>query len=220
MKKIAIVFMLLALMLVAAFLCSCKGVRSDAVLDGADILSASDEEKIREGAAKVSGAEFFFVTYDSTRDGFFDGRSFLAQRGLNVDSDAVIIVVDAAGMRLEWSACLYGRTAERMTNGELDRILASARSSTNVPDGALNLMSRISEASAFPWLDLILISVIAGIVVGGIVCGIAAARYKMKIRPTNYPLEHYTSSELTDRQDIFINSRVSVVRVSNDDNKR
>ena len=214
------VCVLFVLLLALFAFCSCGVNNTDTVTDGADILTAADEEKINSSASKYSDIRFFTVTYNSRRDGFFDGRKFLYEKGLSTEDNTVIIVVDASGMHLEWSVCVYGRIEDRLLGSKLSSMVTSAQSGTDVAGGAARLMSRISEAAAFPWLGLILGSIGIGVLVGGVVCGIVAARYKMKIRPTNYPLEHYTSSELTDRHDIFINSRVSVVRVSNDDNKR
>ena len=63
-------------------------------------------------------------------------------------------------------------------------------------------------------LNLILISLVVGIVVAGIVCFAIVKRYKKALQSPIYPLEHYASLDLTHRRDNFIGKTVSRVRVS------
>ena len=216
MRFMKYVFALAILMICAALLVSCGDDAGERIVDSADILSEADESAVEKAISGAGNSNFYVVTCDSAVDGFFDGRDFLDERGMDREDDVVIFVIDVNGGYPTFSACVYGRADERMADGGLDRALREAGKSSDLASGAVAFIEKVDEEIATPWLMIIGIALLAGVAVGGAVCGIAVARYKMKLRPTNYPLEHYTSSELTDRHDIFINSRISVTTVSND----
>jgi uncharacterized membrane protein YgcG len=73
---------------------------------------------------------------------------------------------------------------------------------------------KTERAMAAPWVLIALISIAAGLFVATLACVSVRAKYRMKRRPTNYPLDKYAKMELTDSSDEFITSRVSVRVVS------
>lgn len=216
MRTLKYIFALVLLVLCAAMLASCGAKGVERIVDGAGILTEADKSDIKKAISGAGNSDFYVVTCNSAADGFFDGLDFLISRGMSGDDDAVIFVVDVNGGHPTFSACVYGRASDRMPDGYLDLALSEAGRSKSPAAGAVAFIGRVNSGIATPWLMIVMIAILSGVAVGGTVCGIAVARYKMKLRPTNYPLEHYTSSELTDRHDIFINSRISVTTVSTD----
>ncbi len=68
----------------------------------------------------------------------------------------------------------------------------------------------------------IAISLIIAAVIAIVVCVVIILRYKMKIKPTNYPLERYTNMLLTDSSDTFVGSytRTRVINTQNNSSNR
>jgi hypothetical protein len=215
--KIISVFVIALLALLCFFGC---GEVENAVSDRADALSAADEAKIMSAVRGAGSSRFFVVIYDSRADGFFDGRAFLRTYGLDREDNAVIFVADVKGDAPVYSAHIYGRAADRMPYGGLDLALSEIAREKNIAVAAEKFIVNVNSEVALPWLSIIVIALVSGVVIGGIVCGIAVARYKMKIRPTNYPLEHYTRLNLTEREDRFLNRHVTKVRVQSSSNKK
>lgn len=62
--------------------------------------------------------------------------------------------------------------------------------------------------------SIITVSLIVAAVVAIIACVVIILKYKMKIRPTNYPLDKYTNMSLTESSDTFVGSYIRTRRIN------
>lgn len=67
---------------------------------------------------------------------------------------------------------------------------------------------------------VILIAVITALIIGGIFVGVVFLKYKMKLQPTNYPLDKFTHLDITDSSDVFVTSRTTRVRIKSNSDKK
>ena len=70
------------------------------------------------------------------------------------------------------------------------------------------------------YLPIIIVSVIGGLIAAAISCFSVYKKYKTKLKAPVYPVEHYTSLNLSSSSDTFLDRTVTRVRVNNSSNKR
>lgn len=80
------------------------------------------------------------------------------------------------------------------------------------------LSHQLSAESGIPLPTVILVAVIVAFIVAAIACVVIIMRYKMKIKPTNYPLDKYAKLDLKESNDIFVGSYVVHRHIDNGNN--
>ena len=67
---------------------------------------------------------------------------------------------------------------------------------------------------------IIVISIVGGLIAAAITCFSIYKKYKTKLKAPVYPVEHYTSLELSSSSDNFVGRTVTRVRVNNSSNHK
>jgi len=189
------------------------------------MLTENDIERINAAAVKWGeeyGCDFYIVTHSA--DGRFEkyvGEDFIEENGFSYNDDILLLIItyDTAEREYYYNMYYYGLPSRRISDAEVDSILDDPDvydnlKSGKLADGAIAFIELSGEASAMPWGVITVVAVVAAIVVGAITVSVVTAKYKMRMKPTNYPLDKYAKLELTDSDDQFIDKRVSVVITS------
>ena len=69
-------------------------------------------------------------------------------------------------------------------------------------------------------VEIVLTTVIVGVVGGIVACVCVAVKYKTKVKSPIYPLDKYATLELTDSRDVFVTQYVTRVRINNSSDKK
>ncbi len=217
--KIGLALMLAMLCLMPLTSCSEGIINADCVYDTADLISDEGEQKINDAAKKANNSRFLIVTHDGTTGSKMYGEAVLRDLGIDEDENTVVLVITRANSTYYYNMYTYGTSYRRISDGEVNDILDDPKvykiKSGDLVGGSVQFIEMTDKSIELPWVIIITVAVIVGAVVGGIVCVVMAAKYKMRMRPTNYPLDKYAKMELTDSNDEFINSRVTVTVISN-----
>ena len=219
--KVAIALILFASFALTLTSCGEKIDNSNCIYDRANIISDADKAKIKAAAENANNAEFLIVTHDASDGTTLYGDTVLSQLGKETDENTVIFVITLSRSVYYCNMYTYGVAERRISDSEVEDILLyndeviSQIKSGRLGDAMVSCIEGSDRAIELPWIIIIVIAVIIGFAAGGITCGVTIAKYKMKMQPTNYPLDKYAKMELTDEDDVFINSRVTVQRISN-----
>ncbi len=222
LKFIALPLLLLVLCL-PLFSCAGQVENDRMVYDVANIISEADEARINEEAKKATNARFLVFTHNADNGSKLYGEDILPTLGLDDNDDVVIFVITLANSKYYCDLYTYGVADRRIDDGEVKKI--SEISPQTIPQNKLgDVMSRRVEmansAMELPYLTIVIVAIILGIVAGGIAVGVVIGKYKMRLQPTNYPLDRYAQMELTHKNDVFLRSRVAVTRVQSSSSSR
>ena len=187
------------------------------VYDEWDLLTDAEENAIQgilTDAAQKTDTLFYVVTLPP----YVSGESALRTLGVSFPADCVILALQAEDGIYYYEPFTYGTAHRAINDREAGRIwdadevysalktgdwVEGVRAATDRTVLALNGNLRI------PLLRVIPVALLLGVLAGGGAVLVVVLRYKMKIRPTNYPLEHYTKLELTNCNDHFMGSFVT-----------
>lgn len=195
------------------------------VYDMDSMLTQNDIERINDVALKAEaeyGCKFYIVTHSA--DGRFEkyiGEDFIEDNRLSYNDDILLLIItyDTVERTYYYNMYYYGLPSRRISDNEVDTILDDPDVYDNLKagrlaDGAIAFIELSGDAASMPWGVIVTVTVIAAIVVGVITISVITAKYKMRMRPTNYPLDKYARLELTDSDDKFIDKHVAVVVTS------
>lgn len=135
--------------------------------------------------------------------------------------DLVILTISLSHGTYYYNLFTYGNAYQQLSDSDVDAILDADKvynniKGGNVYDGVLAFID-MTEArmGAFSFkAEMLPGTLILALIVALICCGTVVARYKMKAKPTNYPLDRFTRLELTEQNDIFTGSFVTKRRIS------
>lgn len=201
--------------------CSERVVNDRCVYDIANIISDEDEQRINDAAKEAENSRFIVVTHNAGYGTKLYGETVMRDMGLDESENTVIFVITVLHSTYYCNMYTFGTADRRISDSEVEDIMLdndaviAAVKSGRFGDAMVSCIESSNAAVEIPWAIIIIIALIIGAVAGGAVCGAVKAKYKMRLRPTNYPLDKYAKMELTDRNDDFINSRVTVQRISN-----
>jgi uncharacterized membrane protein YgcG len=204
---LALIFLLSSCMLLQV-----SAEESSVVYDYADEFTDEEIAEITAAArAKTAecGAQIVIVT---TKTWGYDVEDFLRQHSdYSGDLILLIIINDLGTYYYDLDTC--GRADSLIKGTEVDLILDDPDVFYNLKGGNLfdGTMAFVEVASkayaeriAFPMKDVIVGSLVIALIIALVVCGIIIARYRMKLKPTNYPLDQYAKLKLNEQSDIFI----------------
>ena len=136
-------------------------------------------------------------------------------------TDLIILTISLQNGVYYYDLFTYGNAYEKISYSDVNAILDAGAvydniKGGNVYEGVLAFIDMADGRMGTFCLKteqipgILLISLIAAM----IACAVVVARYKMKIKPTNYPLDRFAKLSLTAEKDIFIGSFVTKHRVS------
>ena len=183
------------------------------------------DEEIAEITALIEarhaecGAQIVIVTKPAWD---YTGEDFLLQHSdYDRGSDLILLIITSHNY---YDLYTYGQANSRIKDSEVDLILDDPNVYYNLKGGELfdGTMAFIEVASlayaeriAYPMEDVVLGSLVIAAIIALIVCGVVIARYRMKLKPTNYPLDQYAKLKLNERTDIFIGKHTIRRRIDN-----
>ncbi len=190
------------------------------IYDMAGLFNADEIAKINSlclSKTEKSGAGYFVAT----TDGYYNGEHFLYDFGYSSNDDIILLVITKEGSTVYYDMYTYGNAWDKISDNEVDAILDSDDvydnlKGWNLEEGTLAFIN-YSERAYSGWFGfgrVVIWSLIIALVIAAICAGSVVAQYKMKTRPTNYPLEHYTKLSLKESDDIFIGKNVTRVVIS------
>lgn len=205
------------------------------VVDLLDTLTKEDEEKIVPHASfDTHGIDFYLITMQTA---YADDRLADNEVGITCgfhtfEADAVVLVVRKTGASSKYfyEMYTYGDANDIFSDGDVDRVLDENAvydnlKSGNVKDGATAFFALCAEEIDGHYealaakerrkpLVTALLALGAGLVAGGgSVLGVWL-HYRKKLHGVIYPLDRYAKLNLTHREDRFVGSYVTRVKVN------
>ncbi len=189
---------------------------SPRVIDGAGMFTDSELSELNTAIAEAeekSGVMFFVVTEEY----HYENKS-AAMSICNASSsdDVCILVIESD---LHYYFYTNGLADKRISDGEADDILDDSGVYGNIKsgrvfEGAMRFLEMTPNTIEIPYTTIIIVGIVIGAIAAGITVGVVISKYKMKLRPTNYPLDQFAKLDLTHNEDHFIGKHVSVVVTS------
>ena len=202
------------------------------LIDNANLLSENEKvliaDAIRQAKAHHNDQYYFCILTENYR---VESKSALSSLvDLNVLKDAVILTIAYVNGEYSYYLFTLGETYDLISNAEVDAILDDPDvffnlKSGNICEGTLAFIDITDDklsADDMPMAqttNFALIFIVSAIV-ALICCGVVVARYKMKLKPTNYPLDRFAKLNLTERQDNFVGSYITKTHVNNNSSGR
>ncbi|MBE6600467.1 MAG: hypothetical protein E7640_04640 [Ruminococcaceae bacterium] len=220
----AILLTLVCLAFCALLLSCSPNIENDCtVYDAANLISDNDEARINEAGKSAANAKFLVLTHNGKNGSKLFGEDVLRDMGLSEDEDIVVFVI-TLGTSYSFpyedeyflNIYTYGNTYNRISNSEVDDILYGNKAdlkSGRIGDALVGCIATANEAVNIPFLSITAVALMIGIVAGSIGVFTTVSKYKMRLRPTNYPLDRFAKMELTHKDDDFITSRIAVTRI-------
>ena len=175
-----------------------------------------------EAKSAECGVQIVIVTQ---RTWGYEGEDFLHQHSeYSASDDLILLIITNYLDTYYYDLDTYGKADSLIKGTEVDSILDDPNVYYNLKGGELfdGTMAFIEVASlayaeriAYPMEDVVLGALVIAAIVALIVCGVIIARYRMKLKPTNYPLDQYAKLKLNERTDIFIGKHTIRRRIDN-----
>lgn len=77
-----------------------------------------------------------------------------------------------------------------------------------------------AEGGSSNVLTVVLIALGVAILAAIVCVVLVILKYKMKLQPTNYPLDKFTQTKITGASDVFVTSHVTRVKIKSKDNSK
>lgn len=145
-------------------------------------------------------------------------NSELQSAGVNkYDDNTVLLILTDGNGNYCYHIYTHGDSYDAIDNIEFDLIWDSLKS---IEDGqflepALTFVTMSADAYnntnniVVHYVSHILFAFILSLIAAGITVGVIASKYKLKIKPENYPVDKYCNLELTRNEDVFKGTFVS-----------
>lgn len=222
------VFLCLICLLLPLFLFPVSAARFEPIDDRAGLLT--DAEQFRnENAdeADANGTRYFLLTDTATNA--LSGKEILARCKITEKESAAVLLVRYTGGRYYYDMYTYGDADDAFSDTDIDRILDDTEVYNNLKRGNI-------EAGAARWRALsaeciaeytakqskweatrvprgIAIALAAFLLAGGIAVLCVALCYRKKVHGETYPLDRYAKLDLQVKNDRFVGSYITRVRV-------
>lgn len=194
------------------------GVSADAshVVDRVGLFTDEEIAQLNQAIANAEESSDGVSIYIVTSENRYSNSEMPAVVGRSRSDDLCILLIE---FDLHYTLYTYGKADDRISNSEVDRLLDDNGVYGNIKsgkvfDGALRFIELAPSAAGVPYTTIIIVSVILGMVAAAVAVGVVVSKYKMKSRPTNYPLEKYAKMDLTSNEDHFIGKHVAVIVTS------
>lgn len=190
------------------------------IIDKADLLTEAEEQQLITQMTefiKKTDCHLTFLTDFNRYDYYTTPRELDSIAA----EDLILLTVSYTNGNYYYYLYTYGEAYSRLRDSEVDAILDADTVYSNLKSGniynGLSAFIRKAQPRAASFAintDDIAPMAVVSIIVAAICCGIVVARYKMKLKPTNYPLDKFAKLDLTEKRDIFTGSFVTRRRIS------
>lgn len=190
------------------------------IIDKADMLTNDEEYRLMGRIVEfIEKTDCHLTVITDTVP--YDYYNTPAELDLIPAEDLILLTVFYTNSSYSYYLYTYGEAYSRLSDAEVNAILDAGTVYHNLKGGNIydGLSAFISEtqprAARFALnADHIVPVLVISLIVAAICCGIVVARYKMKLKPTNYPLDKFAKLDLTEERDIFTGSFVTKRRIS------
>ena len=222
MKKVLILLTVLTVFLAAMLPVSATVYAEDSLLlDKIDLFSETEEAEIlRRISHFIEKRNCHMLIFTDT---IVYRNDYVIRDVLDTlrSEDLVILTVSLSDGVYYYDLYTYGTADQALTDSDVNAILDAKKVYNNIKGGNVyeGVLAFIDMTEARMGVfsfkgELMPGVIILSLIVALICCGVVVARYKLKIKPTNYPLDRFASLKLTDEKDIFTGSFVTKRRVS------
>ncbi len=222
MKKIFVILTVLTVILITALPASASVYAEDSILqDKIDLFSEKQETEIMSRIShfiEKRNCHMLILT-----DTIVYRNDYVIRDVLDTlrSEDLVILTVSLSDGVYYYDLYTYGTAYQALTDSDVNAILDAKKVYNNIKGGNVyeGVLAFIDMTEARMGVfsfkgELMPGVIILSLIVALICCGVVVARYKLKIKPTNYPLDRFASLKLTEEKDIFTGSFVTKRRVS------
>ena len=228
-KRSLLILMTALLILVSALpALAAHDDRDPVLMDRADLLTPEEEVLVTDSILHFvaeKNCHMLIITDTIFYDSNYDLSAELHQLR---SRDLIILTVTYWEGAYFYDLFTYEAADKGLTDAEVNAILDLKDVYNNLKNGKIcdGLLAFVWETDSYlsPVIDPpegfyitqreILISLGIAFAIALLSCGIVVARYKMKLKPTNYPLEQYTDLRLTECKDHCVGSAVTKRRIS------
>ena len=225
-------FLCLLCLLLTVLTLSAFAADTVTVIDPIGLLTEEEAETLSAQLSKEpeSGVHFYIYTMSAANeDDYPTDGAVLSLCGIAEDEIAVVLVVRHTLTTYYYDMYTYGTAWEMFSDKDIDRILDdfgvyNSLKSGRIAEGceAFLTLSRQTVSDYFekeaarqarkPFM-VALVGVITAALTAGLTVLVVVLRYRTKKHGESYPLDHYAKLELTLREDHFVGSHISRVRV-------
>ncbi len=234
-KHIIILFSLLTVLSLTLFPTNAAEEKGH-VFDNANYLTEAEEEQLEDLLAKASESGVYYLVYTSTRYIEQDRYDALIKKlGFSVNDDLALFAIyppQLSGAAYGYNLAVYGVADKRLSYDEYNTILDHKDIMDNIYAGDL-----LEGLSAFPSLtqyhiehgkgkdgyrepgfsigfNQILLTFGAMLVTFLIFFFSVRSSYRKKNKGGQYPLDQYSTTEITNRRERYSHRRISVITIA------
>lgn len=182
------------------------------VIDDANIFNNQEKQDIKNAISSVSEMKIYIVT---TNDAVFRENTLLSL----IERDNCIALTINMKTR-EYDIYTYGQADSNITDSEIRKLESAVEGKLKDGEYAEAVLAFVKKAGIAYKGELktdigliILVSLGISIVIAITTCSIVVAKYKMKMRPTNYPLDKYAKMQLKNKEDVLVGKFVTTRRI-------
>jgi len=208
LKRIVALSICIVLVVFSVGLLGASATSGGQVIDNAGLFDSLELQTISNSISTVSETEIYIVT---TNDYIFGDSELKAL----INSDNFVALTINMNTR-HYDIYTYGQAYNNITDKEITRLENAVEDKLANGDYSEAVISFIEKADKAyngnlgpDMLFILAVSAIIAFAAALISCIIVISKYKMKMRPTNYPLDKYARMQLRDRQDIFTGNIVT-----------
>lgn len=215
----------LVLLPLLSFAASADAASESRVIDDTGVMGDAAAEDLSRLAASESARCDVPLCAVVTRDANYDQYTFMYHCGFSSSDDLLLLIVfyDVEDSTWYYDLYTFGRAADEITDREVDDLLDAKNVYNNLKSGYTEAGLRaffplaaeaILTQRKAPVGKVVVFSLVGALIIGGVAVLIVVLRYRMKIKPTNYPLDQYATLKPGAANDVFTGSTVTSHTVS------
>ena len=197
------------------------------VYDNASIFTDEEISRIESYVSEIADSRARYVI-GTTDTYYYDreelGDDFCRANGISQHNNVILLIIDASRLpTIYYDMYTYGKPTANISDTEVERIIYHDKvydnlKSNKLLDGTLAFLKYADKAHSghlsMPFGTVLLIAISVGVIGATIVCVFVIVKYKTKLKSASYPIDKYASLELRTKEDIFLGTSVSKVRVA------
>lgn len=222
MKRLLVILTILTVFLVAMLPASATVYAEDSILqDKIDLFSEKQEAEIMSSISHFideRNCHMLILTDTIVYQNDYAIRDVLQSLR---STDLIVLTISLSDGVYYYNLFTYGNAYQKLSDSDVNAILDADGVYDNIKNGNAyeGVLAFIDMTDARMGVFSFKPELVSGILVISLItalicCIIVVARYKMKIKPTNYPLDRFAKLSLTEEKDIFTGSFVTKRRVS------
>lgn len=233
MKRFAPVCLVIILLCFVLILPISASDSVDYIFDDVNIFSPNDLQTIEQYIIKISNQNLKYIVGTANKD-YYDkdvlADKFCDTHNISQNENVILLIINIYDpSEIHYDMFTFGNAWNYISDAEADRIIYHKDVYNNIKsgkilDGTLAFLKYSEKAYnghlAMPLRNIIIISIICGLIVSIIVCALVIIKYKTKLKSASYPIEKYAKLKLKEKQDIFLGSSISKTRVQSSSSSR